>query len=553
MNYFVGIVLCIATVSAEAIPETLTLGPIQNCLYEQAYKTSIVFRPQPLQKSTEPNAIPPKLTTPVPTLLETKAPNELPQAPLKPDLKPTPSTAPDVSPKGSIPPLKKSTEPKPSGVPAATVQKSIEPNVIPKKLTTPVPTLLETKASNELPQAPLKPDLKPTPSTAPNVSPKGSIPPLSKPAEPKQSGVPTVPSSGVEAAKARARALYGKEPGFVGVTDRVMTTRDGQRFLYINIKGDGNCGFYAIGVDRARFVNAIEDLVSAQHDVFQAFVNDRSSLVLDIGNLRLSGDTTAIAANVRTLAGNADNGGNVTSTLKILTDFATEKTAYHAELFQDARNALIKNLQKLQGLPNVTSSSELREHINTLELSVISANIEDVNVADLTRQYNELINSPTQVKVDFKHIQSAFKALTTVCEDRDIELFEKAKLQLINKIENLTTLSSYEAFLSALKKELIASKIKEADLDTKENLLKSVRSVFSKNRGPGTWIPGGLFAAIKDRLGVEYNIWSKDYSGDLIKLLSSSSDSRGVAAKGPRVRNVFFTGGHYDMLIPFDE
>jgi hypothetical protein len=463
-----------------------------------------------------------------------------------------------VSPKGSIPPLKKSTEPKPSGVPAATVQKSIEPKAIPKKLTTPVPTLLETKASNELPQAPLKPDLKPTPSTAPNVSPKGSIAPLKKTAEPKQSGVSTFASPEIDAAKANARKLYGKEPGFVKVTDKVMTTRDGQRFLYINIKGDGNCGFYAIGVDRKRFVNAIEALVNAQHDVFQDFVNDRSSLVLDIGNLRLSGDTTALEANVRTLAGNADNGGNVTSALKLLTDFATEKTAYHAELFQDARNALIKNLQKLQGLPNVTSSSELREHINTLELSVISANIEDVNVADLTRQYNELIDELidplTREQVDVKQqIQYAFDELMKICRCGDVELFVKAKLQLINQIENLTTLSSYEAFLSALKKELIASKIKEADLDTKENLLKSVRSVFSKNRGPGTWIPGGLFAAIKDRLGVEYNIWSKDYSGDLIKLLSSSSDSRGVAAKGPRVRNVFFTGGHYDMLIPLDE
>src|SRR5690606_17880084 len=126
--------------------------------------------------------------------------------------------------------------------------------------------------------------------------------------------------------------------------------------------------------------------------------------------------------------------------------------------------------------------------------------------------------------------------------------FEKVKNWLISKVENLNAISGYESFLTAFQGELIDSKIKVGDLSSvsKEEVIKLVTDVFSLNRGSRAWFPGGLFGAIKDRLGVEYNIWSVDSTG-VINLLSSSADSRGVAAKGRGVRNVFFTGGHYDM------
>jgi hypothetical protein len=71
------------------------------------------------------------------------------------------------------------------------------------------------------------------------------------------------------------------------------------------------------------------------------------------------------------------------------------------------------------------------------------------------------------------------------------------------------------------------------------------------NRGSAAWFPGGLFGAIKDRLGIEYNIWARG-DAEFIRLYSGGGDS-GSQAKGARVRHMFFTGGHYDMLIPIED
>lgn len=385
------------------------------------------------------------------------------------------------------------------------------------------------------------PTVKPDPVVTPQaVAPAPTGAPAPKPA-------PAV-APAVTAAKARAIELYGKEPGFVGVTDRIVKTRDGKRFLYINIKGDGNCGFYAMGVDRARFVNTIESLVKDQHDGYQAFVKKRSDLVRDIAVLMFDDDRVDVVARTRAI----DDRGDVAPALNLLTDFESEKKKYYTELFQDERNRLIKNLQELEGVSKVKSNPELSIQVTNFINVITSAGGEDVKGIEVTETYKALSAKLALIGVSTNKIQSAFKDLVIICGYGDGELFEKGKRRLMNKIENLTTPSSYEAFLTAFRLELVAGGIKADDLTTKEKVLAGVKSVFSKNRGSATWFPGGLFAAVKDSLGVEYNIWAMD-SGDVIKLCSSSGDSRGVAAEGSRVRNVFFMVGHYDMLIPIDE
>jgi HPt (histidine-containing phosphotransfer) domain-containing protein len=419
MNYFFCIVLCIATVSAEAIPQPLTLDPVQESLYQMAFETSKALN---IHQITTPPA----------------------------------------------------EKPKPSVVSVSTPE--------------------------------------------------------------------------IEAAKAMAIALYGNEPGFLGVTDRVMTTEDGQRFLYINIRADGNCGFYALGITRAAFVQVITDLINENHDVYQTFVAEREALIQQISHTTLAEDKTAIAARVQRLARGADNGDVVTSALKLLTDFATEKTAYHQELFNDARTELVKNLQKLEKLPTVQSNSKLREQITTLIAELTAATVGSVDVVKLTDQRDALIDSLTHVGVNVTKIQTAFNELITVCGYKDVPLFELGKRRLINKILNLRMLGTYESFLEALRKELIASGVNEANLTTKDIVLAAVTRVFSVNRGADTWIPGGLFASIKDKLGVKYNIWARD-AGNAIKMYFGG-DISGAQEKGPKIRNAFFTGVHYDMLIP---
>lgn len=443
MNYFTGIVLCIATVNAESIPDVLALNLVQDFFYQTACKTTIALR--------------------------------LVQPQLEPDVKSIP-VVPDSAPEAQPPAL-----PQPKG---------FKPEVV-------IPFVL----------------------TSPEV----------------------------EAAKAKAIALYGKEAGFVSVLDKIMTTKDGQRFLYINIKGDGNCGFYAMGVDRATFVKTIEDLVKEHHDSYQEFVKERSVLVCDIGSLQRVDEMSNIADRVNAI----DKVGDVTTALKLFTDFATEKGKYHVELFQDAWNRVIKDFKDIDALSKIKSNPTLSTQVTDFINVITSASLEGINIEEMTKTYDALIAALASISVATDKVQVAFKDWKAVCRYGDVDLFEKGKLRLINKIQNLTPHSYYEAFLIALQHELIASGINAADFDEKEKVLAGVRAVFSVNRGSATWFPGGLFAAIKDRLGVSYNIWARD-SGDIIKMYSGSGRS-GEPAKGSKVRNVFFAGGHYDMLIPMDE
>ena len=436
-----------SSVSAEAIPYGLTPSSVQEFLHQTACKTSIALRivqPQSEPESKPTSSLAPDIvsqaqTRPSPTL--EVIPSVAPQMPLKPESKPTSSSSPDI-------------------VPQAKARPSPTLEVIP----------------SVAPQMPLKPESKPTSSSSPDIVPQAKARPSSTLSELKPSVVPTVESSAVEATKARARALYGKEPGFIGVTDRIMTTRDGQRFLYINIKGDGNCGFYAIGVDRSTFVKTIEDLVNEQHGSFQAFASDRSLLVHDIEHLIPSGDMTDIAARVQAIDKLADNGGDLASALKLFTDFATEKQKYHAELFLDALKSLIKNLQDLEGLSNVKSNSVLSTKISELISALASASV-DVKVEALINDHDALVASLTKAGVNVKKIQDAFAELMVVFGYGDVELFEKAKLQLSSKIQNLTALSSYEAFLTALREELMKSGVKAVELTTKDKILAGVSTV----------------------------------------------------------------------------
>lgn len=360
-------------------------------------------------------------------------------------------------------------------------------------------------------------------------------------------GIPQKPkelSPDVAAAQAKAKALYGQDEGFESATDRVMKTKDGQRFLYLNIRGGGNCGFYASGVDRATFVKTIEELVNQNHDQYQAFLKERTALATDIPNLMLAHDKTAIAARVQKLVSNSDNSGTVAHALELLTEFDNQKKTYHTELFTDARSDLIRNLQELEGLSAVKSKKELKTQIEEFVAILATASVEAFNVKDFTDQFNALVGA--------KQPDYFFNELVKVCGYGDVKLFEMAKLKLMNTIQNLTTLSSYEAFLTALQKELSDSGVNAADITDKEKLLKSVEKVFSQNRGVRTWIPGGLLDPIMKRLKKEYNLWASD-GLDFIQLFSTSSSISGVPAKGENVRNLFFPGGHYDMLIPIDE
>jgi hypothetical protein len=497
MKLFMGIVLWFSTAVGEAIPEPFSaLDSVQQLFYKAAVRaTKNLQAPDPLYKNdSSPDVIPPS------------------------------ASASDVG----------------------AVMQTISP--VPETTVTSVPDSSRANTGS----AASVPGVAPTP-----IVPKPSAHDPIKPPVVSVSAVATpsrkkVLSQEEVRAQLRAKELYSKEAGYVGVTDRVVTSKDGQRFLYINIKGDGDCGFYASGVSRSTFVTTIQDLINDQHEDYQAFFTNREGLHDEVKNCMLSGDMADMAERLRRLADRADNGNSIIDALKLVTDFGIEKKKYQAELFQDARNSLIKSLQNLEKAVAIKANSSLMDQIQSLIGQLASASHDDVAIHTMIKTDAEkILTSITSHKSLHSAANASLSDLLHVSNLRDEQLFEKSKARLMNKIQNLTTLASYEAFLTALRQELIASHLPEADLVSKEEILAGVEKIFSINRGSVAWFPGGIFGALIDRLRIKYNIWRR-VNGDIISLYSSSGDSRGSAEKGDNVRDMFFTGGHYDMLIPIN-
>lgn len=261
----------------------------------------------------------------------------------------------------------------------------------------------------------------------------------------------------VKVAQERAVKLYGEEYGFLGATSKILTSNEGKRYIYINVRGDGNCGFYAAGVPRERFIEAIENLTNKHHDAYMEFLKQRDLIKNLVSSLSMSPDS------------------------EILTVIKTEA--------------------------NKLKSKSSPQHFSRVEESL---------------------------------------ALLESAKDR--ELFAENRRIFSNSIDNLAY-PVYEAFIESLRNEMEISGV-PVKLEEKSQVMVGVRTVFERNKGSNSWLPGGLLGAIKDILGLEFNIWSKLGSKNGLMRLFQGTGPEGFEATGPGVRNIFFTGGHYDMLLP---
>lgn len=267
----------------------------------------------------------------------------------------------------------------------------------------------------------------------------------------------------IEHAVVHANALYGKEPGFLGVARHLIEADSGARFLYVNIKGGGDCGFYALGITREQLIRAMESYIDEHDGYYRAF------------------------------------------------------------------------LKKREGM----SASLFRSGSTKSELEI------------LRFEFDEL-KSETGVSDDsyaVRNFNEAFEDLLNNYETISAAVRQAKQTTISGFVENIEY-PGYEAFLAALTQELIASGILASDLSSKDSVITGVRTVFEKNAGSRAWLPGGLLGVLKDKLGLEYNIWANmSPLNNLIRLISGGGEG-GQKAVAQSVRHVFFTGYHYDMLIP---
>lgn len=264
-------------------------------------------------------------------------------------------------------------------------------------------------------------------------------------------------------AKKHANELFGAEYGYRGATSQIVTSSNGDAYIYLNILGDGNCGFYASGVSRVRFIQALEQFIKSHHSNYEAFNKE----------------------------------------LDFIEDQITNLTRIQKSRIP-AIQAAVNDLAERVGIKETSAFIKLREGFNTFQ----SMNWGVVNE----------------------------------------EEFVRAKAPIFGAINNLTY-PKYEVFLEALRLELLNSGI-HTELKSADEVLVGVRTVFERNIGSQAWLPGGLLGAIKETLRLNFNIWSKLGSKDGKMMLFIGGGEDGHKAVGQDVRNIFFTGGHYDMVFP---
>jgi hypothetical protein len=271
----------------------------------------------------------------------------------------------------------------------------------------------------------------------------------------------------VKATRVLAEALYKNIPGYSRVTDKIVQTEDGRRFLYINIKADGDCGFYSLGIPRSQFVGAIVEYIEKHDENYRIFLSEREALV------------------------------------NLLSVFVAKE-----------------NLEVINS------------QFESLKKKADASNLERVN-----KNWNEA----------YKNLLDNYD---TLAENERLEL-QKTLCSVLGSV----SYPGYEAFLEPLRNELISSDVDQSNLDTKNGLIDGVEKVFGKNAGRGSWLPVGLIPMVKDKYRLRYNIWWYPPDGSLkntAKLIFSSRNN-GEPVNDPKVRNIFYTGYHYDLLIPLLE
>lgn len=271
----------------------------------------------------------------------------------------------------------------------------------------------------------------------------------------------------VKATRVLAEALYKNIPGYSRVTDKIVQTEDGIRFLYVNIKTDGDCGFYSLGIARSQFVGAIVEYIEKHDGNFRNFLSEREGLVNDL--------------------------------------------------------SVVVAKENLEGI---------NTRFESLTKKADTSNLEWVN-----KNWNEA----------YKNLLDNYDTLT---ENERLE-FQKTLCSVLCNV----IYPDYEAVLEPLRHELMSSYVDPSNLDTKNGLIDGVEKVFGKNDGRGAWLPLGLIPMVKDKYRLRYNIWWYPPDGSLKNTAKLIFSSRGDVEpiNDPKVRNIFYTGYHYDLLIPLLE
>lgn len=79
----------------------------------------------------------------------------------------------------------------------------------------------------------------------------------------------------VQATKTHAENVYSKEFGFASATKLVVKDVDGREFLYVNMKGDGDCCFHSLGISRDEMLNRLEAYITANEAAFRTVFEKR--------------------------------------------------------------------------------------------------------------------------------------------------------------------------------------------------------------------------------------------------------------------------------------
>jgi|GEM_PF-2820538 len=417
----------------------------------------------------------------------------------------------------------------------------------------------------------------------------------------------------VRATTVDVRSVYGREFGFASVTNRVVKDVEGREFLYVNMKGDGDCCFHGLGISREEMLNRLEAYIRGNEAAFRTASEVRLSEYNKISSylvaykemierkevaafkkadfldkeagMKRYVDDHLVAGDQGTLKNlitdswqvliNAQLESDAIDWDVILVQIYELVTAFHSanaelirvktyrEFLQSCEADFWKEvgsntlLRRIEEFMRLTDHKTLKD-VKGKPLKLMNL-IGDLTIDDITpylEDLNKYLDRQVSTGLRGRGAHKLGKDLKKLQRQKTIST-ERAskKLAAASVGAGPKTVAAPEPFkLSADQVESINAKLQfsKASLENKVKLLRRFYGTYASG-GRRVWLDSSAIAPIADQLGLKVKVYKLEQDKQLRftgRYCVVASSPNADEKDGPELRRIYHMGGHYDMLVP---
>jgi hypothetical protein len=416
----------------------------------------------------------------------------------------------------------------------------------------------------------------------------------------------------VHATEVDVQSVYGREFGFASVTNRVVKDVEGREFLYVNMKGDGDCCFHGLGISREEMLNRLEAYIRANEASFRDVSEGRLSEYNKISSYlagykemverkevaefkkadfldkeagmkeyvddHLAGDQGALKDLITVSWEVLINAQLEVDTIDwdvILVQIYELVTAFHSanaelirvktyrEFLQSCEADFWKEvgsntlLRRIEEFMRRTDHKTLKDGAGK-PLKLMNL-IGDLTIDDITpylEDLNKYLDMQVSIGLRGRGAHKLGKDFKKLQRQKKIST-ERAskKLAAASVGSGPKTAAAPEPFkLSAAQVESINAKLQfsKASLENKVKLLRRFYGTYASG-GRRVWLDSSAIAPIADQLGLKVKVYKLEQDKQLRftgRYYVVASSPNADEKDGPELRRIYHMGGHYDMLVP---